>query len=190
MPMTPEQMRRAIIHNLPEKTGRSLEEWIDILTSGGPGSRKERISRLKSEYGLGHGQAQTIVSEAEKPADYRPPMPTELIEAQYSGDKAALKPIFDRLIKAAKGLGKDVTIDPRKTYVSLQRQRQFGLIQPATKTRVDVGLVLPGARSGARLKDAGSFGSGRTTHKVGLTRPQEVDGELVGWLKSAYEQDA
>lgn len=190
MGMTPEQMRQAVISNLPEKTGRSLDEWIKILNSQGPEKRKDRIAWLKGEHGIGHGTAQTIVYEAEKPEGYRPPSVEELIEDQYSGGKAALWPIYERLAEKVSGLGKEVELDPRKTYVSLVRKRQFGLIQPSTKTRVDLGLVLPGLKPTKRLKDAGSFGSDRITHKVGLTTPDDVDEELLTWLKAAYEKDA
>ena len=190
MGMTPEQMRKAIISNLPEKTGRDLEEWIKILESKGPEKRKDRIGWLKKEHGIGHGTAQTIVYEAEKPDDYRPPSGEELVVGQYSGGKSDLRPIYDRLAKEVSGLGKDVELDPRKTYVSLVRNRQFGLIQPSTKTRVDLGLALPGTRTTARLKAAGSFGSDRITHKVGLTSLDDVDEELLAWLKAAYEKDA
>ena len=189
MGMTPEQMRKAIISNLPEKTGRGLEEWIKILESKGPEKRKDRIDWLKREYGIGHGTAQTIVYEAEKPDDYRPPSAEELVESQYAGGKAAMRLIYDRLAKEVLRLGKDAELDPRKTYVSLVRKRQFGLIQPSTKTRVDLGLVLPGIKNTRRLKAAGSFGSDRITHKVGLTSPDDVDEELLSWLRAAYDKD-
>ena len=187
MGMTPEQMRKAIISNLPKKTGRGLEEWIKILESQGPKSRKDRIDWLKSEHGIGHGTAQTIVYEAEKPYDYRPPRGDELVDGQYSGDKASLWPIYVRLAREVSKPGKDAELDPCKTYVSLVRKRQFGLIQPSTRTRVDLGLVLPGIRSTDRLKESGSFGSYRITHRVGLTSPDDVDEELLSWLRAAYE---
>ncbi len=170
MPMTPEQMRLAIMSNLTAKTGHDLVYWLELLEKEGPASGEERVLWLKEKQGLGHWQAHTIVYEAVKPDDYQPPSDKELAAAQYSGDKTSLKPIYDRLIKAAKGLGKDVSMEPRKTYVSLNRKRQFAIIQASTKTRVDLGLALPGRETS--WKAAGSRQSGfRTHHPQGQPHP-------------------
>ncbi len=76
MPTSPAEMMAAIIRNLPQKTGKDIQEWMTIARSDAVGrlaSRKEKIAYLQREYGLGHGQAQTILWEAEKPDDYVPP---------------------------------------------------------------------------------------------------------------------
>jgi predicted transport protein len=109
------------------------------------------------------------------------------LAAQYAGPKAALRPIYDRLAALAQQLGGDVTLDPRKTYVSLARQRQFGVIQPSTRTRVDLGLKLPGVAPTDRLLAAGGFGSGNVTHRVALASLDDIDDQLIGWIRSAYE---
>jgi len=189
MAMTPEQMRQAIISNLPTKTGHDLAYWVEMLEKEGPATPEERILWLKERQGLGHWQAHTIVYEAEKPEGYRPPSDEELVAAQFTGDKASLKPIYELLVGAARDLGDDISIEPRKTYVSLNRQRQFAIIQASTPIRVDLGLALPGYKPLGRLREAGSLGSQRTTHKVSLTRPDEVDEEVIAWLKTAYELD-
>ena len=77
--------------------------------------------------------------------------------------------------------------EPRQTYIAFSRLRQFAVLQPATPTRLDVGLVLPGAEETARLRPAGSFGSGRISHRVSLAHEDEIDGELTGWLRDAYD---
>jgi predicted transport protein len=110
----------------------------------------------------------------------------ELVDRQYAG-KEALRPIYDRLYAALAALGEDVEPGPRGTYVSFGRPKQFALVQPSTKTRVDLGLRLPSMPVGDRLADAGSFGSGNITHKVALTSVDEVDAELEGWLRAAYD---
>lgn len=48
----------------------------------------------------------------------------ELVAAQYSGAKAALKPIYDKLIAAVTAFGRDVEISPKQGYVSLRRTNQ------------------------------------------------------------------
>ena len=77
-------------------------------------------------------------------------------------------------------------IAPKKAYVSLRRNKQFGLIQPSTKTRLDVGLNLSDAAADGRLEQSGSFNS-MVSHRVRLSQAGEVDEELIGWLRQAYE---
>lgn len=43
MALTPEQMGDAIIRNLPENTGRSLEEWMEYVKKNGPSEKKEQV---------------------------------------------------------------------------------------------------------------------------------------------------
>ncbi|HEY3367494.1 MAG TPA: DUF5655 domain-containing protein [Symbiobacteriaceae bacterium] len=87
----------------------------------------------------------------------------------------------------ARGLGDDVTLKVCMTYVALVRGRQFAAIQPSTKTRVDLGLILPGTEPAGRLQPVKNVGSGRTTHQVALGAPEDADQEVAGWLKAAYE---
>jgi predicted transport protein len=97
-----------------------------------------------------------------------------------------IRPILTRLASVIEELGDDVATEPRQTYVAFSRGRQFALLQPSTATRLDVGLVLPDAEETERLRPAGSFGSGRITHRVSLAHEDEIDGELTGWLRDAY----
>ena len=59
--MTPEEMEEAIIPNLAEKTGRSIEEWFSVLRDAGLSEKREMKKHLKEDHGVGHFQAQTIV---------------------------------------------------------------------------------------------------------------------------------
>ena len=67
------------------------------------------------------------------------------------------------------------------------RKKQFALIKPATKTRIDLGLKLKGKATTNRLENSGPFGA-MCTHRVRLTTVEEVDSELISWLKEAYEK--
>ena len=112
----------------------------------------------------------------------------DAIEAQYDGAKAALRPIYDRLVQAAQGFGADVALAPRKTYVGLVRGKVFGVIAPSSSKRVELGLKLKGISPTGRLQVAPGFGSGSITHKVVLTSVEELDEEVIGWMKQAYDQ--
>jgi predicted transport protein len=111
----------------------------------------------------------------------------EIITSQYKGRKADLKPIYDRVLEEVGKLGDDVEIASRKTYIAFVRKRQFGVIMPSTNTRVDLGLKLKDQLPEGRLADAGNFGSGSITHKISLFAVNDVDGEVAGWLRMAYE---
>jgi hypothetical protein len=189
MPREPAEMRAAIIGNLPARTGRALEEWVELVRSQGPQGRRERIAWLKSEHRLGHGQAQLVVAEAEQEPGYTPPTSDQLLEGQYSAGKAQLRPIYDRVAEVVREVAPQAALEPRKTYVTLSRSlRQFGVVQPTTRTRVDLGLRLPGVQPQGRLEEAGSVGSAQITHRIALATPGDVDDEVRRWLVAAYEQ--
>lgn len=189
MPMSPQAMAEAVIRNLPAKTGKTLAQWVELVKREGPADRKARVAWLKEVHKLGHVQASVVVEEAERPAGYVPPTPEALVDAQYSGPKAALRPIYEALLEAVAALGPEAVVDPRQTYVTLRRRRQFAVIQPTTRTRVDLFLVLPGVAYGGRLQPSGKEADDRLTHKVALTAPSQVDDEVRAWLAAAFAQD-
>ena len=108
------------------------------------------------------------------------------VAAQYGGGKEGLRPIYDKIIAAVQSFGDDVEVSPKKAYVSLRRSKQFGIIQPSTKTRVDVGINLKGRDATDRLENSGSFNA-MVSHRVRLAEAGDVDEELIGWLRDAYE---
>jgi hypothetical protein len=114
-------------------------------------------------------------------------MDQELVAAQYSGKKAALQPIYEHLVKVAQGFGPDVELAPRKTYVGLQRGKMFAVIKASTATRVDLGMKLKDPVGDDRLVATPGFGSGSSTHKVALTGVEQIDKQVLQWLKEAYD---
>lgn len=61
MALSPEEMEKAIIRNLPEKTGKSLEQWVKVLAKAKLPDKKSQMTFLKETHGAGHFQAQTII---------------------------------------------------------------------------------------------------------------------------------
>lgn len=171
-----------MINNMPEKTGKSLDEWKKLLKKKSFQKHSEAVKFLKEEHRVTHGFANTIVllSKEEKANQ------SDLVSAQYKG-KENLLPIYESLLDVVKKFGNDVTITPKKGSVSIIRKKQFALIKPATKTRVDLGLKLVGKELTERLQNSGPFGT-MCTHRVQLTENKEVDKELKSWLKEAYEK--
>ena len=180
-------MLQKMIDNMPEKTGKALEDWFAVISAAGLGKHGDIMKLLKGEHGVTHGYANTISNLYRQKAEGGPPEEDALVEAQYTGAKSGLRPIYDAIIAEAEKLGPDVEIAPKKTYVSLRRSKQFAIVQPATKDRIDLGLNLKGVDATGRL-EGGKVFSGMCTHRVRITSKKDIDAELRSWLKQAYEQ--
>lgn len=186
MAKSPEEMRAEMIQNLPEKTGKSLPEWLKLIQAAKLAKHGEIVKYLKSEHGVTHGYANQIALRALRFDESAEPSGEDLVDAQYAGQKAALRPIYDALIAAVRKFGRDVTVAPKKSYVSLRRNKQFAIIQPTTATRLDVGINLKGESATDRLEASGSFNA-MVSHRVRVSSKQDLNAELIGWLRKAYE---
>ncbi|WP_299314696.1 DUF4287 domain-containing protein [uncultured Aquimarina sp.] len=173
---------QTMISNMPKKTGKSLDEWKKILKEKSFSKHGEAMKFLKDEHGVTHGFANTIIAlskESNETLD-------DLVTNQYKG-KESLLPIYQKLLTVVNSFGADVINTPKKTSVSIIRKKQFALIKPATKTRIDLGLKLKDASTTDRLLDSGPFGT-MCTHRVQLTSIDQIDSELTEWLKEAYKK--
>jgi predicted transport protein len=170
---------------LLEKTGKPLDHWIKVVQDAKIEKHKAIIDFLKSEHGFTYGFANFVAHKSKK-SDAASIDDTDLLTSQYKG-KESLKPIYDKLIEVIDTLGDDITKTPKKTSVSIIRKKQFALIKPATKTRIDLGLKIKDKEITERLENSGPFGT-MCTHRVRLTTVEEVDAELTNWLKEAYEK--
>jgi hypothetical protein len=189
MPLSPQGMMDAIERNLPARTGQTLAQWAALVRKSGPRERKERVAWLRREHALGGTTAMLIAHAAEgrKPMDDYSDQ-AGLVNALYSAKKDGLRAVHEAALAAARKLGRDVVPSARKTYVALSRSKQFGVIQPTTKDRVDLGLVLPGVRPEGRLEACTTVGSGRVTHRIRLSTPKDVNAFVKRWLKAAYDR--
>lgn len=173
---------QTMINNMPEKTGKTLEEWIQILAKKKFDKHSTAVAFLKTEHGVTHGFANTIVSLS-KDKDVSS---EDLVTNQYN-NKEQLRPIYEMLISTIVKFGNDVVITPKKGSVSLIRKKQFALIKPATKTRVDLGLKIKGIEVQGRLENSGPFGT-MCTHRIQLQNVSDIDNEVIKWLSMAYDK--
>jgi hypothetical protein len=178
-----------IIVNLPDKTGKSLDEWLRLVKKAKLDTKKERIAWLKKQHGLGDTTAHLIAERAggeDEPYD-----PEALVAAMFAGPKAGLHPLYERLLQLGLGLGDDVRVCPCKTIVPLYRRHVFAEIKPTTRTRIDLGLALRDTPVEGRLLDTGGFAKkDRITHRIPITALEEIDDEVRRWLRKAYDLDA
>jgi hypothetical protein len=187
MPLTPHQLMEAIRKTLANKTGRSAEEWAMMVRQQGSFRKKEAIHWLKTVHGLSHGQAQLVTTLAFRTEADSPSL-VDLVAGQYAGSKQRFYPVYKRLVQEIQSLGDEAAIEPRATYVSLVRRRQFGIIM-AKKEQVLLGLALPGYPFEGKWVEAKHLGSARITHQIALTSLDEVDEEISRWLYLAYDRD-
>ncbi len=181
----------AQIRNIEQRYGKPLGEWIAIVRESGLTKHTDIVAMLKSRYGMSHGSAHRLALKAREAdaasivkaaeASGRDP-----VDDLYSGKKADLKPLHDALMTAITTFGDDIELAPKKGYMSLRRKKQFAMIQPTTATRIDLGLNLKDVPTTERLESAASFNA-LFTHRVRVNTINDVDAELVAWLKQAYD---
>ncbi len=187
MATSPEEQMATMAANLKTNTGKTLEQWTTLVKKSGKAKHGEVVSWLKSKHGITHGYANLIAHSAFKSnATAQTAAGADLVSEMFAGDKAAIRPIFDSIVKSVRGFGGDIEEAPKKGYLSLRRSTQFATLHPSTKTRFDVGLKLKGVEPAGRLEAAGSW-NGMVTHRVRVANASDVDSELLGWIRKAYE---
>ncbi len=177
---------QTMIDNLEKKYGKPLAEWVQIAQRVQPLKHGEIVKQLKAEYGIGHGYANLIAQETLRGIISDAPAGDDLVAAMFAGEKEKLRPIYDALLRQARSFGDDVEISPKKTYVSLRRTKQFALIQPSTKTRLDLGLNLKDVPAAGPLEASGSFNA-MCSHRIRLESVDMIDDQVVAWLRAAYD---
>jgi hypothetical protein len=176
--------------NIEKRTGKTLAELTKLVKGCGLTKHGEVRDWLKRELQMGFGDANTLVHVVFKSAAATAgEAETEAAAADriYSGPKAALRPIHDAVMKALAAFG-PFDVAPKKANLSLRRRKQFATIGPATNTRVEIGLNMKGLPGTARLEALPP--GGMCQYRVRLAGPEEVDRELLGWIRRAYDESA
>src|SRR2546429_1461116 len=134
-------MMSAVGGSLAERTGRTLDEWVALVQASGIDPLDQNAVRrwLRSAHGVPQNSRWAITDAAARAAGWVRPSTAEYIDSQYTGAKAALRPIYDKLAAAIDDLG-DVTVEGRGSYTPFVRGRQFAAVAAATRDRVDLGL--------------------------------------------------
>ena len=174
------------ISNIEKNTGKTLKQWIDIVNKCGFTKHGELVNFLKNKHGFTHGNANVVVHFAKQSHAGATENSDDLITEQYKG-KENLKPWYDKIMVEINKFGKDVEVAPKKAYVSLRRKKQFALIQPSTKERLDVGLNIKGVEPSGVVED-GKKWKAMCTHRIRIENEKAINKELVNWIKQAYDQ--
>lgn len=184
--MDQNQALQSIIQNLREKTGKSLEKWVDIVKARNLEKHGQIVKFLKSEHEFTHGYANLVAHRVLNPVTATGGDNNDLIENQFSG-KEHFRPLFDEILGIVKSFGEDVEIAPKKATVSLRRKKQFALLKPATKSRFEVGINLKEHPAKGMLEET-KASNAMCSHVIKLTVDDKVNDELISWLKKAYDE--
>lgn len=176
------------LKNIQTKTGKTLEDLFGVIRHSGLTKHGDIRELLQRDLGLGFGDANTLV-HAFRASESASPAPAQVvgggaIDEIYAGPKAALRPVHDAVMAVISAFG-PFEIAPKKGYVSLRRKKQFAMIGPGTKSRVEVGLNMKGQQPTARLTELPA--GGMCQYRVYVTNANEVDAELVAWIRTAYD---
>lgn len=189
-------MTQKWIAELKEKTGRTLDEWLKYIKKAGPKTEEARRMWLKTEHGLGTNTALWLAERADGKGEESGEKAylkaaEEYVDDMFSGGKASLRPIYDRLLKLGLSIGKDAKACPCQTIVPLYRNHVFAQIKPTTRTRIDMGFALGDMKAAGRLIDTGGFAKkDRITHRIPIMSVDDIDDEVRHWLRVAYDRDA
>lgn len=174
------------ISNIEKNTGKKLDEWTAIVNRSGFAKHGELVNFLKEKHGFTHGNADIVVHIAKQSYAGATGNDTDWIAEQYKG-KENLKLWYDKIMADINKFGKDVEVAPKKAYVSLRRKKQFAIIQPSAKNRLDVGLNIKGVAPSGNVEEGAKWNA-MCTHRIRVEEEKTINKDFIGWIKKAYDQ--
>ncbi|MCA8966136.1 MAG: DUF4287 domain-containing protein [Planctomycetes bacterium] len=181
---TPDQATQTQLANLEKRTGKKLAQLHAALAKAGLDKHGQMVAWLKSEFGMGHGDANLVAHLFRAAAGPTAAAGDDPLAAIYAGGKAALRPLHDAVMAKIGAFGA-FEIAPKKTYLSLRRSKQFAMVGPGSKGRLEIGINLKDAEGDDRF--VAQKAGGMCQFKVWLTDSKEVDKELVAFLRAAFD---
>ena len=174
------------IANIEKNTVKKITEWIAIVNKSGFSKHGELVNFLKEKHAFTHGNANMVVHYAKQSHAGAAENGDDLIIEQYKG-KESLKAWYDKIMAEVIRFGNDVEISPKKAYVSIRRKKQFAILQPSTKDRLDVGLSIKGLETSGNVLAAGSWNA-MCTHRVIVEDEKSINKDLINLIKQSYDQ--
>ncbi len=175
---------QTMIDNLHKNTGKTLEQWTAIVNKENFAKHGEVVKFLKEKHSLTHGFANLIAHKAKGSDAGSAENQDDLIVKQYQG-KEHLKPLYDKLMENIQQFGNDIEIAPKNAYVSLRRKKQFAILQPATKTRFEIGIILKGQAPEGKLEVV-STANAMCSHRINIAGINEIDKEVIDWIRKRH----
>ncbi|MEM1150922.1 MAG: DUF4287 domain-containing protein [Pseudomonadota bacterium] len=181
-----DKARETQLSNIETKTGKTIQALTAEIIAQGLQKHGQMVSWVKSEWGLGHGDANTLVHTARRGLEQSGSAgaPQDPLDMIYSGKKAHQRPIHDAVMARLGDFG-PFEITPKKSNVSLRRQKQFALIGPKTNTRFEIGVNLKEEASHPRMK--AEKPGGMCQYTIALENADEIDDAMIAIVRRAYD---
>ena len=168
--------------NIEAKTGKKREALLAAIRDSGLSKHGEMRTWAMEEFGVGHGDANLLVHLSRAPVG-ESASGDDVLDEIYSGKKAHLRPIHDKLMREIGKLGA-FEIAPKKGYVSLRRKKQFAMLGPKTNERFELGLNLKDNVTHPLVKAQAP--GGMCQYIAALASPADIDKALLDIVKRAY----
>lgn len=176
---------KTMVANLQKNTGKSLEEWVVLVKQTALEKHGQIIKFLKEEHEMTHGFANLIAHKSNQSDAGSVADKDALALEPYKGKEHFL-PIYEGLMKRIQSFGSDVELAPKKTYMSLRRKKQFAILNPATKTRYEIGINLKG-HPGEGILESVNKANAMCSHQINLQTIEDLNETVFEWLKKAYD---
>jgi predicted transport protein len=174
------------LENIKAKTGKTPEDFRVLAAKKGLEKTGEIVAWLKADFELGHGHAMAMAHVLTRDNTVKA-NPEDKLAAHFSGNKSSWRKAYDALKTKLRKFGADVEIAPNRTYINLCRgAKKFGIVQISSADRIDIGIKLKTLNASERLEVSGSWNA-MVTHRVRILDAKQIDAEVLGWLKQAYE---
>ncbi len=185
----PDKAIATMVKNIEAKTGKTMAELAQVVATSGLTKHGELRTMLMERFGLGHGQANTLVhlalkSDGQSAAEAKGLSSDDVLAEIYQG-KEDLRPLHEAVLTMMEKFG-SLEAAPKKGYVSYRRKKQFAMVGPKTKTAIEVGLSAKELPANPRLKEMPPASMCRYTTRI--SAPGEVDATLAGWLRRSFDE--
>jgi hypothetical protein len=107
------------------------------------------------------------------------------LESHFSGKEPSVRAMYDHLLSALRKFGK-VIEEPKKTSIHLVNVSAFAGVQ-TRGTYILLNIKADHKIESPRIHKADQISASRFHHRVKISKPSEIDSELIGWLHEAYE---
>lgn len=176
------------LRNIEAATGRTMTDFAADVAAPGVQGHARIVAFLKERDGLSYGNANAVALKVRELAAGGPPPSDALLDAQYAGAKAVLRPLSDQVVAMAQALGPDVQVVIQKTAVALRRKKQLGVVQAASAKRLQLGLNLSAEVAAAAGSRVTATPGAMCSHRVDIAGPQDLDEALATLLRHAYDR--
>ncbi|MBV9764696.1 MAG: DUF4287 domain-containing protein [Acidobacteriaceae bacterium] len=183
-------MEATSLAKLKENTGKTLDQWIEIIKKSGPHTEKERRAWLKEKHGFTTNYASFVAERAEGKGGAENYDPEALVDGIFSGPKERFRPLYEQILQFGLSLGDDVKVCPGATIVPFYRKHVFAQVKTPNQSRIDLGFALGDMKATGQLVDTGGFAKkDRITHRIEIAAPEQFNDEAKKWFRRAYERD-